>query len=154
MAKARWEQVLRLRILGAPRHSSANDGASMLLIVAFVGILPACLVLAFLLPRVKLALATFAVIFSGLSLQQYAWYTVYIFHECWSDEGPAIAAIITMASALLSVIMLIGYVLASPLKCWIAHGVLWVAMLTCFRWAPWGSFFDGTDKAQQGRRAR
>ena len=154
MAKPRWEQILRLRLLGAPRHSSANDGASTLLIAAFAGIFPFCLVLSFLLPRVKLALTTFAVIFAGLSLQQYAWYTVYVFHECWEDEGPAIVAIIVMGSALLSVIALIGSILVSPFNCLVAHSVLWVAILTCFRWAPWGSFFDGTEKAQQERRVR
>mmetsp|Transcript_9207 Transcript_9207/g.13839 ORF Transcript_9207/g.13839 Transcript_9207/m.13839 type:complete len:153 (+) Transcript_9207:34-492(+) len=148
----RWEQLLRLRLLGAPRHFSANDGASSLLVTSWL-VLAACLALGLLASsHLRWAAFSFAPVFSGLAIQQYHCYTVHIFSECWADEGHAVTAIIFLTSALLSLIVMLTSVLLSTGHFLVFYLLLSVAMLSSYRWAPWGSLFDGTDKYRDSRR--
>ena len=151
MQKPRWEQLVRLRVLRSARHSSANDSARSLLVAA-AAVVALCFTLCPFFGRsLWPALSGFAVSFIGLALQQYAWYTVYTFSECWADEGAIVVMIITLSSGLLAVINLL-VALVMPL--WprvVIQGASSLGILTCHRWAPWGSLFDGNDKPERDR---
>ncbi|KAL3905637.1 MAG: hypothetical protein SGPRY_010844, partial [Prymnesium sp.] len=99
---ARWEQLLRLRLLRVPRHFSANDGASSLLYFAAFALLSSLVLALLASPMFRYALSAFGFIFAGLSLQQYSFYTAETFSECWAVEGPLVVAVILAASVLLS----------------------------------------------------
>ena len=146
MSKPRWEQLVRLRLLRAPRHCSANDSIRSLLSAAALVLLSCVALCSFCPAALQSALCGFGIVFSGLALQQYAWYTVSTFAECWSDEAPAVVMIMLLASALLGVMNLLVAVL---LPWWprVAFQVIsFLAISTCHQWAPWGSLFDGIDK--------
>ena len=84
--------------------------------------------------------------FSGLGLQQYAWYTTRVYSECWADEGIAVVALVALASALLALISLVLWLLMPRLLCLLVVGGLHLALLSSCRWAFWGSLFDGYEK--------
>ena len=152
MPKPRWEQLLRLRVLSAPRHSSANDSARSLLIAAGV-VAAVCLSLCIVCTRpLQWALIAFGVVFSGLSLQQYAWYTVRVDSECWEDEGRPVVMIVAFSSALLAVMNVLATALLPGWLQQLLQAGFALGILTCHRWAPWGSLFDGTDKLDARRR--
>ena len=149
--KPRWEQLVRLHILHAPRHSSANDSASILLILCGAAVLCGTVVGVLCRPLLRWPVTAFMSIFCGLSLQQYSHYTVFCFVECWDQEAPAVIGIVVVASALMSFISLLASVLLSPLLSLGFNGILCTAMLHSFRWAPWASLFDGSDKLRTQR---
>ena len=147
-----YEPPLR-RFLGLPRHNTANDGARALAVGAAVVVACCtCLVLylrldgtakrgsvvsfALLILPARLCAFAFACTFTGLALNQYAWYTTRTYHDCFHDEqGPVwrivtfVVAIVSPSSWLLAVLLLLA----------VAAGLPRVMAL--------GSLFDGHDKA-------
>ena len=75
-----------------------------------------------------------------------AWYTGRIFTECWSEEGYAVSAVVALSALVIGFISLLMSLLLAPLLRIALLGGLHVGILTSWRWAPWGSFFDGIEK--------
>ena len=145
-----YESALRRRI-GLPKHCTANDDALVLLRLAMLSI-ATCVIVAVSTHWIFawwMAFTTSA--FLGLSVQQYVWYTGRIFNECWSQEGVAVAAVVSLSAAALGFMTLLFSLLMPSLLRMLVCGGLHAALLTSYRWAFWGSLFDGTEKANKKR---
>ena len=143
--KPAWELAVR-RNAGLPRHHTANDGASVLLrVAAFFGV--AAVVLLASVPWFLSHVVAFsAVDFFGLGMQQYAFYTSRVFSECWVEEGAPVVALVALTACVLGGISLLFEVILGGLPRILVLGSIHGAVLTSYRWAFWGSLFDGTDK--------
>ena len=141
--KPAWEVMLR-RVIRLPKHSTANDGAVLLLRAAALVAIAAIIVVLFA-PWFVGRLAVFTTsAFVGLALQQYTWYTGRIYSECWNDEGIPVLMTVGLSAVLLGVLSLLFSILL------VGHGFLKIvliggvhfAILSSWRWAIWGSLFD------------
>ena len=144
--KPAWETALRRRIK-LPRHYTANDSASVLLrlsALAFFAAAIAFVVAPWFVARLALFSAS---AFTGLAVQQYAWYTGRIYTECWSDEGIPVVATCGLAALFLGLFSVLFWLLLPALTALVLIGGLHSALLYCWRWGNiWGSLFDGTEK--------
>ena len=148
--KPRWEQLLRLRVLRAGRHCTANDRSRSILLFAGALLFASAVMLLLSGGPLRYGFSGFAASLGGLALQQYSHYTVHTRAECWAAEGGAVTAIVLFSSLLLGFFsLLLGVLLPGRALKWIVLGIFHAAMLTCHRWAPWGSLFDGHEKSSE-----
>ena len=147
--KPLWELAVRRRI-GLPRHNTANDGAVVLLYTIAL-LLGVAVVTACAAPWFAGRAAVFtASAYTGLALQQYAWYTGRIYAECWGEEGVAVVAIAMLMSILIGVVSMLFSILMGSMLRLIVLGGLHAALLFAWRWVGLvGSLFDGTEKLRR-----
>ena len=157
-----YEPTLR-RFLGLPRHNTANDGARALAVGAAVVVACCtCLVLylrldgtakrgsvvsfALLILPARLCAFAFACTFTGLALNQYAWYTTRTYHDCFHDEQGPVWMIVTFAASLVAAVTFVVSIV-SP-SSWLLAVLLLLAVAAGLpRVMALGSLFDGHDKA-------
>lgn len=153
--KPAWELAIRQQI-GLPRHSTANDDARVLLRISFM-VAAAAVIVSLAAPFLFLRYACIfiASAFVGIALQQYVWYTSRIYTECWTDEGAPVVALVVLGAIVFGLISFVFAVLLRGMLRYLICGGLHVALLTSYKWAFYGSLFDGTEKLQdeRGRRA-
>ena len=151
--KQAWELVVRRHAL-LPRHSTANDDASVLLRIAILFVAAAAVLLLAAPWYVSHFVGHAALVYSGLGLQQYAFYTGRVYSDCWTDEGAPVMLLTVGVGFLLGAIFMVSELLFSPFMCLVLLGALHAGMLTSCRWAFWGSLFDGNDKLHDQRARR
>ena len=112
--KSAFEMACRRR-LNLPRHSTANDGAAVLLRIAALAVCAASLS-SLVAPWLLVRFALFSTsAFVGVALQQYSWYTGRVYTECWTDEGFPVVATAVLIAALLGLISLLFSILLPSL---------------------------------------
>ena len=153
-----YEPPLR-RLLGLPKHNTANDGARALAVGAAVvvavcgglglrGTLPVSLLLPF-----RLALCGFACAFTGLALQQYAWYTTRTYVDCFYDEQGPLWMIVTFAASLVGAVTFVVAIVCPSTHVRLLILLLLLAVAAGLpRVMALGSLFDGREKDLKVRR--
>lgn len=152
-AKPAWERFVR-KWVGLPRHCTANDEAAVLLRLTVLSACAAALVCV-CMGGVLGRLALYSWLsFAGVSLQQYVWYTGRVFVECWSDEGVPVVAVAAITAMVFGAFSLLCSVLLTGVAWVVVLGTLQGSILSSYKWAFYGSLFDGTEKSRSDFRSR